>query len=362
MSTPGSENDPSDSTTPRDTTPKHADGPSDRRDPRSSTPDDGDATQAYSHVTPSSENDPDATQAHTHVTPRSSASDPANEGNNAAVTKEQHYGDGQPTEVHRTTDSDRTREHRTQPDGMAGAVATGAGAGAAASPSTRTQPVTAQPVSHTADPDDARYRDAQDDRPALPASAERAALLQHEKDTFGGMKFGSAFFGWLTATGMAVLLTAFVAAAGAVFGLSTNTDLTDAADQVAADPQTVGITGAIVLLVILLLSYFAGGYVAGRMARFNGAKQGVAVWLWALIIAVLVAILGLIFGSQFDILANLNSFPRIPLNEGNLTTTGIIAVVVAIAAALIGAVLGGLTGMRYHRRIDRADYENTTTR
>nr|WP_228720910.1 hypothetical protein [Arthrobacter sp. 260] len=245
---------------------------------------------------------------------------------------------------------------------MAGAVATGAGAGAAASPSTRTQPVTAQPVSHTADPDDARYRDAQDDRPALPASAERAALLQHEKDTFGGMKFGSAFFGWLTATGMAVLLTAFVAAAGAVFGLSTNTDLTDAADQVAADPQTVGITGAIVLLVILLLSYFAGGYVAGRMARFNGAKQGVAVWLWALIIAVLVAILGLIFGSQFDILANLNSFPRIPLNEGNLTTTGIIAVVVAIAAALIGAVLGGLTGMRYHRRIDRADYENTTTR
>jgi hypothetical protein len=47
-----------------------------------------------------------------------------------------------------------------------------------------------------------------------------------------------------------------------------------------------------VLLVLLLISYFAGGYVAGRMARFDGAKQGIAVWLWALIVAVIVAILG----------------------------------------------------------------------
>ena len=326
MSTQGTGNDPAEGGTPREHTPKHSDGTADWRE--SSSASDGDATQAHDFT--------DSRRADR---------------------------DGDATQVHRTTDGD-TREHETQ-SGTAGAVATGAGAGtgaAAASPSTRTQPVTSQPLSHTTDPDDSRHRDTHDDRPALPASAERAALLQHEKDTFGGMKFGSAFFGWLTATGMAVLLTALVAAAGAVFGLSTNTDMTDAADQVAADPQTVGITGAIVLLVILLLSYFAGGYVAGRMARFNGAKQGVAVWLWALIIAVLVAVLGLIFGSQFDILANLNSFPRIPLNEGNLTTAGILAVIGALVAALAGAVLGGLTGMRYHRKIDRADYDNTPTR
>lgn len=318
MSTPNSGNDPSERDAPRESTPKHADGTPEWLD---SSADDGAPTQAHNHA------------------------------------------DSQPTEVYRTTDDGPTRRHQTQPDGTAGAVAAGAGAGTVSSaPTTRTQPVTAQPVSHTSSPDDSRYRDAQDDRPALPASAERAALLQHEKDTFGGMKFGSAFFGWLTATGMAVLLTALVAAAGAVFGLSTNTDLNDAADQVAADPQTVGITGAIVLLVILLLSYFAGGYVAGRMARFNGAKQGVAVWLWALIIAVVVAVLGLIFGRQFDVLASLNSFPRLPLNEGNLTTAGIVAVIVALVAALGGAVLGGMTGMRYHRRIDRADYDNTSTR
>jgi membrane associated rhomboid family serine protease len=93
------------------------------------------------------------------------------------------------------------------------------------------------------------------------------------------------------------------------------------------------------------------------MARFDGAKQGIAVWLWALIIAVVVAILGVIAGSQFDILANLNSFPRLPINEGDLTTAGVISVVVAALAALVGAILGGLAGMRYHRRIDRADYD-----
>lgn len=213
------------------------------------------------------------------------------------------------------------------------------------------------------DPDDRDYdrdydgsRDGNNGVAPVPVGAERDALHQREKETFGGMKFGAAFFGWLTATGMAVILTALVAAAGAAFGLSTNTNLNEATNQASQNPQTVGITSAIILLVILLVAYYCGGYVAGRMARFNGAKQGVAVWLWAIIIAVLVAVLGLIFGSQFDVLANLNSFPRLPLNEGTLTTAGIIAVVVALLAALAGAVLGGLAGMRYHRKIDRTDY------
>ena len=66
------------------------------------------------------------------------------------------------------------------------------------------------------------------------------------------------------------------------------------------------------LLVIVFLAYYAGGYVAGRMARFNGAKQGVAVWLWALVVAAVVAVLGMVAGDQYDILADLNTFPRIP--------------------------------------------------
>ena len=35
--------------------------------------------------------------------------------------------------------------------------------------------------------------------------------------------------------------------------------------------------------------------------------------------------LGLVAGQQYNILANLNSFPRIPINEGELNTMSIIA-------------------------------------
>jgi hypothetical protein len=191
--------------------------------------------------------------------------------------------------------------------------------------------------------------------PADPGLTTREIAVAREKEAFGGVKVGSAFFGWLAATGMAVLLTALVAAAGTAVGLATNTDVNAAVGQAASD-QTVGIVGIIVLLVILFVSYYSGGYVAGRMARFNGAKQGIMVWIWALIAAVVIAVLGLIAGERFNILARLNSFPRIPVNEGQLTTTGIIAAVVVAAVALVGAVLGGLAGMHFHRKVDRAGF------
>lgn len=195
-------------------------------------------------------------------------------------------------------------------------------------------------------------------RPDDPSFATREMAAAREREAFGGIKIGSAFFGWLAATGMAVLLTALVAAAGTAVGLATNTDVNAAVGR-AASNQTVGIVGIIVLLVILFASYYSGGYVAGRMARFNGAKQGFMVWIWALIAAVLVAVLGMIAGEQFNILAQLNSFPRIPVNEGQVTTTGIIAAVVVALVALVGAVLGGMAGMHFHRKVDRAGFTPT---
>jgi hypothetical protein len=195
-------------------------------------------------------------------------------------------------------------------------------------------------------------------RPDDPSFATREMAAAREREAFGGIKIGSAFFGWLAATGMAVLLTALVAAAGTAVGLATNTDVNAAVGR-AASNQTVGIVGIVVLLVILFASYYSGGYVAGRMARFNGAKQGFMVWIWALIAAVLVAVLGMIAGERFNILAQLNSFPRIPVNEGQVTTTGIIAAVVVALVALVGAVLGGMAGMHFHRKVDRAGFTPT---
>jgi len=177
----------------------------------------------------------------------------------------------------------------------------------------------------------------------------RKEVVGRQQERFGGMKFGAAFFGWLTASGTAVLLTALLAAAGAAIGMGTNAQVPDPTTETA---QTIGLVGAIVLLAVTLIAYFAGGYVAGRMARFNGLKQGVGVWLWAVIAAVVFAILGLVAGTQFNLLGALNGIPRIPINDGTLTTAGALTAVAVVVAALVGAMLGGIVGTRYHRKID----------
>jgi len=176
-------------------------------------------------------------------------------------------------------------------------------------------------------------------------------VLAREKEEFGGMKFGAGFFGWLAATGMAVLLTALVAAVGTGLGYAGNID---PANPGGADTRSMGLAGGVILLVIILVSYFCGGYVAGRMARFDGVKQGIAVWLWAIIVAVVVAVIAFIAGSQSNLLANLNGFPAIGVNQNTLTTAGIITAVAMAVISLIGAILGGLAGMRFHRKVDRA--------
>jgi hypothetical protein len=181
----------------------------------------------------------------------------------------------------------------------------------------------------------------------------RQDVVQREKDRFGGIKWGSAFFGWLTAMGTAVILTALLAATGAAIGLGSTDDINKATDAAGDNIGTIGVVTAIVLAVVLFLAYFCGGYVAGRMARFDGAKQGIAVWVWAIVIAIVVAIIGAIAGSQYNIFANLNTFPRIPINEGDLTMASIITAIAVAIVSLVGAIVGGLAGMRFHRKVDR---------
>ncbi|MDQ4137946.1 MAG: hypothetical protein M3116_03760 [Actinomycetota bacterium] len=180
----------------------------------------------------------------------------------------------------------------------------------------------------------------------------RREVVAREKEAYGGVKIGAAFFGWLTAMGMAVLLTALVGGTGTAIGLGAG--VTEPGDVDAQAAGTITVVGAILVLLIVFLSYYCGGYVAGRMARFSGAKQGVAVWLWALVIAIVVAVIGGVLGANFNVLSRLNAFPRIPVNEGDLGLVSIITLVVVALASLGGAILGGIVGVRYHRKVDKA--------
>jgi hypothetical protein len=198
-------------------------------------------------------------------------------------------------------------------------------------------------------------RGVPDDRtvPVESTTSLHDEVLHREHERFGGFKFGSAFFGWLTAMGATVLLTALVAAVGAAIGLASPEAVDDAADAAQENLGGATIIGAIAIGLVLFIAYFAGGYVAGRMARFSGLKQGLAVWLWAIVIAIVVAVITAIAGSQWDVLTALEGFPRIPVTPETATTTGILTAVGAAIVTLAGAILGGMAGMRYHRRVDR---------
>src|SRR3546814_19383527 len=87
------------------------------------------------------------------------------------------------------------------------------------------------------------------DTPNTLVSDERAqalhrGVLEREQERFGGFKFGSAFFGWLTAMGTAVLLTALVAAIGAAIGYNAEGSVADAPGAAARNPGALGMRRA----------------------------------------------------------------------------------------------------------------------
>jgi hypothetical protein len=188
------------------------------------------------------------------------------------------------------------------------------------------------------------------------ASVSRGAArdaVTAQRARFGGVKWGAALFGWLSANGLAVVLIALLSAAGVAIGLARGVT---SADEAVDQANDIGIGGGIAVLVVLFLAYLAGGYVAGRMSRFDGARQGLAVWIIGLLVVLVLAIAGVALGAQYNVLQQLN-LPRIPVDEGTATTAGIITLVAILLVTLLGAVLGGKLGERYHRKVDRAGFD-----
>jgi hypothetical protein len=182
-------------------------------------------------------------------------------------------------------------------------------------------------------------------RATSPATAAEARAVQRAR--WGGADGTAIFFGWLSALGLAALVLAVVAAAGTRLGFASAVGTGDAR----SNARTIGIVGAAILVVILLLAYFAGGYVAGRMARFDGGHQGFRVWLLGLLATVAAAAAGWIGGSQYNVFQQLN-LPRIPVNEGDIATGALITLALVLLGTLLAAIAGGKAGDRYHRRVD----------
>ena len=177
------------------------------------------------------------------------------------------------------------------------------------------------------------------------------AARERQREEYGGINWGAAFFGWLVAVGLGSLLVAILAAAGAAVGLTEDVSTSDAT----SNAETVGLGGAIALLAVLMIAYYCGGYVAGRMSRFDGARQGLGAWLFGILVTIALALAAVILGSEYNVLEQLN-LPSLPVGDSTLTTGGAIALAAVVLGTLLAAVVGGKAGERYHRKVDRAGF------
>jgi uncharacterized membrane protein YkvI len=179
---------------------------------------------------------------------------------------------------------------------------------------------------------------------------ELRAVRARQREEFGGVNWGAAFFGWLVALGLSALLVGLLAAMGAAVGL---TELSET--EAAGNATELGIGGAIALLAALAVAYYCGGYVAGRMSRFDGARQGLGAWLLGLIVTVILAIAGALLGAEYNVLERLD-LPALPVGDSELASGGALALALVVLVSLMAAMSGGKAGEHYHRKVDRAGF------
>ena len=193
-----------------------------------------------------------------------------------------------------------------------------------------------------------RHDDADDTRVVSRDEAVAVDGEQVRRDRFGGINWGAGFFGWLVAIAVTVLLAGIV---GAV------TAGTEAEEQLIPDATTteLGLAAGLSVAVILAIGYYAGGYVAGRMSRYDGPRQGFGVWLVGLLVTIATVAAGTFLGSEYNVLDRVD-LPSIPLSTDTMTTGGVILAAVLLLGTLLAALAGGGVGRHYHARVDRAGY------
>jgi hypothetical protein len=182
------------------------------------------------------------------------------------------------------------------------------------------------------------------DLPVIPTEQERP---ETERAAYRGFKFGAAYFGWLITLSTLVLLTAVIVGAGAGIAYLLDYTRADAENQAGA----AAITLATVLVLVVSLAFYTGGYVAGRLARFDGARQGFGVWMFCLLLGLVAAGTGALLDNQYDLVDQV-SRPDVQLTNDALLTGGLITAAALLMLPLLAALLGGKTGQRYHDKID----------
>ena len=174
-----------------------------------------------------------------------------------------------------------------------------------------------------------------------PREARRDPAVREARGQFGGLDIPATLVGTLTALAALLLLAGLIGAAIGAVGYQAG---------LKGNVEDISIASLVGGLVALFLAFLLGGWAAGRMARYDGGRNGLMTAVWAIVLAAVLSALAALFGSEYDILRNVN-LPQ-PFSRDALTVGGIVSALLALAAMLLGGFLGGKWGERYHRRAD----------
>jgi hypothetical protein len=160
----------------------------------------------------------------------------------------------------------------------------------------------------------------------------------HER--FGGVDVPATLVGALVAMALTTIL-------GAVGGAILGTTLFGGDTTI---QSTDVLPAAVVGGLVLALAYFVGGWAAGRVARYNGTRNGVMAAVWTILFVLALAAAATYFGDRYDVLAQIG----IPnwLTSDDVMTGGIVGGIAAVVLMVLFAAFGGRRGEAYHDRAD----------
>lgn len=175
---------------------------------------------------------------------------------------------------------------------------------------------------------------------------------EYLRDIYGGVDWLASFVGFI----FTLLFAGLLGTGAALFVL---VPLGLQGSLASGQLTSTAITGFAVIAAVAFFAFLFGGYISGRMARYDGGRNGAMVLMWAVLVVALLLVLSGVLGQVISgtpmgsVVGDALRFGATAVELiGGLGVSGLMISGGVLLAALLGGVAGGRLGSRYHREID----------